>query len=307
MNEQAEKLISIPLAILESVLASYIFDRYSKNFDADCFNKVDYSILVRIQDKIKEEYEKEQLHNYITQNPLLPNSRFPFISDEAKSDFIKKFYNSHPDLKSVGSEKVSECLGKYVDEINDFLNKTLSADVKFLTKQVNDAKNSITNEIHRSKNDILKNTVTKYSKTAYTAWKISHDKIIKQSAAAKDLLCIISFLDPCDIPLHDIFLRTGQYSSYALNQIITTIQNYSLFTMHEDLVDIHGIAQEFIRVQMSADQEYQQYYEEALKFLSGLIPDKITNASEKDLVNRLIKHAMQLVSYKPATILAGMI
>lgn len=529
------------LAVLESTLASYLYDRYDKKANASCFNEVDHSTLTQIQNTLKEEYEKELMHSYVTQNPILPNSRYPFISDKAKSDFITKFYDEHPDLKSVGSEKVSECLGKYIDEINKFLNDILSAEGKFLAKQINDTETSITNEIQNSKKeilsaineacppmerkgeaipspqpykigaknnlfsgrvqkindimlklkedklvfltgkggmgksqiaheiafrsqdeyklimwfqsnteaellnefntaaifyhliteekenfnyvasmlsafigefpnslivydnaddisiefltskclfhgadiivttqnsnvdsdefsvipidvfttkesqsfllshssnrkqadtditsvpalcnllenyplaleyarayvnrtqssfeeymqiynehkcDILNTPILKYQKTAYTAWKISYDKIIKQSAAAKNLLCIVSFLDPYDIPLHDIFLLTNQYSSYDLNQIISTIQSYSLFTIHEGLADIHGITQDFIRIQMTEEQEYQEYYEKALKILSELIPDKITDASERDLVNRLIKHAIQLV------------
>lgn len=544
MNVLKNDFTSAILAIIESVLASYIYGHQDQKSRAACFNHVDASTLTHIQNKIKEEYESGQLHDYITQNPLLPNSRYPFISDEDKSNFINKFYEIHPDLKYVASKKAHECLGEYVDKINEFLSKTLSADGKFLAMRIDNAQSHITNQIqnsenkilsaikdsssslegqnnlmsnppfykvgtknklfsgriqeinaiklrlnedklvfltgksgmgksqiaheiifqsldqyklvmwfqanteaellnelntaaifyhlikekvddfqyvasllssfiakfpsaliiydsaddipieflinncifdkadilittqnsnidldefsvipigaftsaesevflsthsscrkladadtaavsalcsllenyplaleyarayvnkthssfaeymqiyHEHKHEILKTPISKYQKTAYTAWKISYDKIIKQSKAAKNLLCTISLLASYDIPLHDIFLLTKQYSSYDLNQIISIIKSYSLITIHDEFADIHGITQEFIRKQMLDDQEYQEYYAKSLTLLSGLMPERITCVSDRDLVNRLAKHAIQFVSYK---------
>ena len=147
------------------------------------------------------------------------------------------------------------------------------------------------------KHDILSKPLTKYEKTAYTAWKLSYDKIVRQSKAAKDILNILSFLDTHDIPLRDIFVLSQQYSLDKLNSILLIIKNYSLLTIQDNFANIHEITQEFIRLQMQEDQEYQTYYEKSLHIFSELMPDRITNAAEKDLVNRITKHAIQLISY----------
>lgn len=107
------------------------------------------------------------------------------------------------------------------------------------------------------KHDILSKPLTKYEKTAYTAWKLSYDKIVRQSKAAKDILNILSFLDTHDIPLRDIFVLSQQYSLDKLNSILLIIKNYSLLTIQDNFANIHEITQEFIRLQMQKDQEYQ--------------------------------------------------
>ena len=84
---------------------------------------------------------------------------------------------------------------------------------------------------------------------------------------------------------NNIFLFKKQYSLFELNQIISAITSYSLFTVNDKLANTHGITQEFIRLQMKEDYSYQSYFEKALQLFSELIPQKITNSSERDLVN----------------------
>lgn len=92
-------------------------------------------------------------------------------------------------------------------------------------------------------------------------------------------------------------MLSQQYSLDKLNSILLIIKNYSLLTIQDNFANIHEITQEFIRLQMQKDQEYQTYYEKTLHIFSELMPDRITNAAEKDLVNRITKHAIQLISY----------
>lgn len=84
-----------------------------------------------------------------------------------------------------------------------------------------------------NKQKILNSSITSYKKTAYTAWKISFEKVLQYTPTAKDVLNIISFLDSHDIPIYDIF--KDQYSLYDFNQIIASITSYSLFTMYSIL------------------------------------------------------------------------
>lgn len=153
-------------------------------------------------------------------------------------------------------------------------------------------------EIYKeNKQDILNSTTTNYKKTAYTAWQISFQKILQQSPQAKNVLNIISFFDSFNIPIYDIFLFKKQYSSFELNRIISAITSYSLFTVNNNVANTHSITQGFIRSQMKTDCTYDKYFKKALQILSELMPLKITNAHERDLVNRISKHALKLVSY----------
>lgn len=543
MFEKSNNLESILLAIVESVFASRISNHLDKKSMIAFFKKFDESTFALIEREIKDQYEREQVQDFIDKNSFLPNQRYSFISDNAKANFIDKFNNEHPDLKYIGSKKITVCIEQYIDKINELLNDILSTDGKIIIKQITSSENSITKEIQNStqeiistikespsainekkelkpmpapynigkknklffgrcqkiadillklkedklvfltglggigksqiareiifelqnkyelimwfsanteielindfnnaaifyelihdrkddfnyitsklskfinkypsslivydgadnisidflaekcffpnsdiivttqnsnvdidefsvipidlftpeeaqsflltcsnnrkhtefdaesvlslcnllenyplaleyarayvnktqtsfaeyiqiyrehKYDILKGTVTKYKKTAYTAWKISYDNIIQQSTAAKNILSILSFLDTYDIPLRDIFVISQQYSLNDLNSIILNIKKYSLITTHNDFAYIHGITQEFIRLQLQEDQEYQTQYEKTLEIFSEIMPGRITNASEKELINRIIKHAIHLISY----------
>lgn len=543
MIEQVKDLVSIPLSIFESIFATKICNFQNERDTIAYFNEFDKSILTLLEDELKEQYEKEQVHDFLAQNPLLLSQNYVFISDKIKNDFIDEFYNKHQDLKYIGSLKIKSCLAKYVNEINLLLDKILSVEGKVILQKVDTTEKSIINELQNAKqeivsefktslsqinkeqtgesnpifynigrknklfygrnqkikeillklsedklvfltgasgmgksqiaqeivcrlqdrynlimwfpanteielfsefntaaitynlinekkedfkyltsimstfigkfsrsliiydgaddipvefltekcifphsdtivttqnsnvdsdefsvipidtftpeeaesflmtysnnrkqteqdikivatlcdllenyplaleyarayvnktqnsfleymkiykehkHDILSKPLTKYEKTAYTAWKLSYDKIVRQSKAAKDILNILSFLDTHDIPLRDIFVLSQQYSLDKLNSILLIIKNYSLLTIQDNFANIHEITQEFIRLQMQKDQEYQTYYEKTLHIFSELMPDRITNAAEKDLVNRITKHAIQLISY----------
>lgn len=147
----------------------------------------------------------------------------------------------------------------------------------------------------KNKKEILNSSITSYKKTAYTAWKISFDKILQQSPNAKDILNIISLLDTFNIPILNIF--NAQYTPYELNEAISTITGYSLFIMSKHFANTHGITQEFIRYQMYEDKEYQNYYEKTLQIFSSLLPQKITSSSERDVVRLISRHIIKLISY----------
>lgn len=543
MIEQIKELGSISLAIFESIFATKFCDFQDQKTMVAYFDKFDESILSLLEDKLKEQYEQEQVRDFLTQNPLLLNQNYVFISDKEKENFINRFYNNYPDLKYVGSEKIKCCLEKYIDELNLLLNKILSVEGKIILQKIDTTQKSITSELqnvkqeivselkisrptinkeqegefcsifynigkknklfygrnqiieeillklskdkllfltgvggigktqivqeivfrlqdkyklimwfssnteiellnefntaaiaynlinekkedfnyltsilsafigkfpnslivydgaddispdfltekcafHNSdiviatqnsnidldefsvipidtftpeeaesflmiysnnrkqteqdtevittlcdllenyplaleyarayvnktqnsfeeymqiykqhKHDILNKPLSKYKKTAYTAWKLSYDKIIRQSKDTKDMLNILSFLDTHDIPLRDIFILSQQYSLEKLNSIILIIKNYSLITTQNNFANMHGITQEFIRLQMQEDHEYQTQYEKTLQIFSKIMPNRITNASEKELINRIAKHAIQLISY----------
>lgn len=271
MIEQVKDLVSIPLSIFESIFATKICNFQNERDTIAYFNEFDKSILTLLEDELKEQYEKEQVHDFLAQNPLLLSQNYVFISDKIKNDFIDEFYNKHQDLA--------------LEYARAYVNKTQNSFLEYM-------------KIYKEhKHDILSKPLTKYEKTAYTAWKLSYDKIVRQSKAAKDILNILSFLDTHDIPLRDIFVLSQQYSLDKLNSILLIIKNYSLLTIQDNFANIHEITQEFIRLQMQKDQEYQTYYEKTLHIFSELMPDRITNAAEKDLVNRITKHAIQLISY----------
>ena len=118
---------------------------------------------------------------------------------------------------------------------------------------------------------------------------------MKQSADAKEVLQMLSYIDAHEIPWYDIFEKSGCYTLHTLNEIEIIINNYSFFSKDGDIVDMHELTQEFIRLQMQRDNETEKYYEKILNIFSKILPDYIKNASEKELCDRLIRHALALI------------
>ena len=147
MIEQVKDLVSIPLSIFESIFATKICNFQNERDTIAYFNEFDKSILTLLEDELKEQYEKEQVHDFLAQNPLLLSQNYVFISDKIKNDFIDEFYNKHQDLKYIGSLKIKSCLAKYVDEINLLLDKILSVEGKVILQKVDTTEKSIINEL----------------------------------------------------------------------------------------------------------------------------------------------------------------
>lgn len=228
-----------------------------------------------------------------TQNSNVDRDEFPvipvttFTLDESKSFLLNNSNTRHQmetDHQIV--ENLSTALENYplaLEYARAYVNKMHISFEDYLTIY------------NTNKQKILNSSITSYKKTAYTAWKISFEKVLQYTPTAKDVLNIISFLDSHDIPIYDIF--KDQYSLYDFNQIIASITSYSLFTMNDNLANTHEITQEFLRLEMQENQTYQTFFEKTLHLLSKVIPQKITNALERDLVNQITKHAIKVISY----------
>lgn len=228
-----------------------------------------------------------------TQNSNVDRDEFPvipvttFTLDESKS-FLLNNSNSRHQMETDHQivENLSTALENYplaLEYARAYVNKMHISYEDYLTIY------------NTNKQQILNSSITSYKKTAYTAWKISFEKVLQYTSTAKDILNIISFLDSHDIPIYEIFKK--QHPLYDLNQIIASITSYSLFTMNNNLANTHGITQEFIRLEMQENQTYQTYFEKTLHLLSEVIPQKITNALERDFVNQITKHATKAISY----------
>ena len=228
-----------------------------------------------------------------TQNSNIDRDEFPvipvttFTLDESKSFLLNNSSSRHQmetDHQIV--ENLSTTLENYplaLEYARAYVNKMHISFEDYLTIY------------NTNKQKILNSSITSYKKTAYTAWKISFEKVLQYTPTAKDVLNTISFLDSHDIPIYDIF--KNQYSSYDFNQIVASITSYSLFTMNDNLANTHGITQEFLRLEMQENHTYQTYFEKTLHLLSEVIPQKITNTLERDLVNQITKHAIKVISY----------
>ena len=152
-NKLVDELVKATLAVFESVFASKICDYQNKKITLKYFDDFDESILSCIRNTIKDQYELEKAQEFILQHPLYFKQNYQFIDDDKKINFIDDFYKKNPDLRSIGSKRINQCLETYIDKLNELLNNLLSAEGKIIVNQINTTSSKIINEIHGSQQE----------------------------------------------------------------------------------------------------------------------------------------------------------
>ncbi len=105
----------------------------------------------------------------------------------------------------------------------------------------------------------------KYHETIAKTWQISIDKIANELSCSKDLLYIISFFAPDNIPI-DIFEKHREFLSLDLKnlfenelnaeELFTLLENYSIITIDEKYMSVHKLVQEVIKLNIDQNTWY---------------------------------------------------
>ena len=126
-------------------------------------DKMDLYIVENINNYLKNPYEKEQLLNFIMQNPKFFESKYQFINEKEKNEYIELFYKNNSQIYSVEDENIKKCLDLYIEKVNDFLNKILSVDGKVLLDKICTSTNTIMDRLEGVEEIIKEKSVQKYS------------------------------------------------------------------------------------------------------------------------------------------------
>ena len=126
-------------------------------------DKMDLYIVENINNYLKNPYEKEQLLNFIMQNPKFFESKYQFINEKEKNEYIELFYKNNSQIYSVEDENIKKCLELYIEKVNDFLNKILSVDGKVLLDKICTSTNTIMDRLEGVEEIIKEKSVQKYS------------------------------------------------------------------------------------------------------------------------------------------------
>lgn len=139
-----------------------------------------------------------------------------------------------------------------------------------------------------------------YPYTVATTWGLSFENVEKESPEGADLLRLLAFFAPDDIPRSLITegeehlpesLKPLANDSLALNRALTALRRYSLIEMSEDSYSMHRLMQAVVRGSLSID-ETRKYAGTAVN-----IVDEAFKFEENDLASwhgaaRLLSHAL---------------
>ncbi|MCC7161551.1 MAG: tetratricopeptide repeat protein, partial [Anaerolineae bacterium] len=156
--------------------------------------------------------------------------------------------------------------------------------------------------------DLWKNSTKpqNYHATVATTWDISFEQIAAQSLAAADLLNLIAFFAPDDIPLDVIKAYKGYLPEplagtvvdpLALNAAIATLLGYSLVERRGDNLFAHRLVQTVTRDRLD-DARRKRWAQTAVQIVNDAFPGDVqTNVEGWATCARLLPHGLEATAH----------
>ncbi|MEK6302606.1 MAG: FxSxx-COOH system tetratricopeptide repeat protein [Acidobacteriota bacterium] len=146
---------------------------------------------------------------------------------------------------------------------------------------------------------------TDYPHTVATTWSISFGKVEEKDAAAADLLRLLAFFAPDDIPIW--VLRDGAEQmpgalaaiaadGVRLDKAVMALRKYSLIEVENDAISIHRLVQAVIRLAMD-DEALRQWTQVAVEVVNAAFPLGSQDVRTWPVCSALQPHASVILSY----------
>jgi tetratricopeptide (TPR) repeat protein len=159
-------------------------------------------------------------------------------------------------------------------------------------------------ELFRNNRDRLLRlvNVVGYPHTIATTWEISFQKLVEEYPVSIDLLSLLSFLSPENIPKSLIMkekkvlpepLASALEDEIGLNQTIAALRKYSLISVNDEHLSVHQLVQEVTRSRLGNDKN--KWAEIALKMINSGFKFDIFNAETWQRCSLLLSHALTAI------------
>jgi tetratricopeptide (TPR) repeat protein len=142
-------------------------------------------------------------------------------------------------------------------------------------------------------------------RTVDTTWDLSLQRLQQESPAAVELLNLLAFLAPEDLPwgllanhadeLPDA-LATAARDDLALAEVIGALQRYSLAKVTGDGLSTHRLLQAVIRQGLNDDAQ-REWAAAAVQLLGATFPDDSADVRTWDDCQRLLSHALAVTGH----------
>ena len=125
-------------------------------------------------------------------------------------------------------------------------------------------------------------------------WRISFDKLRTEEPGALDLLNLIAWLAPDDIP-RDLLHSTAE-SPLAFNRTVEALRRYSLVQTGDGVISVHRLVQEVTRSGLEGAEE-KRWAEAAVKLVNDAFPFYSEDYRNWPTCARLLPHALQVTDH----------
>jgi tetratricopeptide (TPR) repeat protein len=125
-------------------------------------------------------------------------------------------------------------------------------------------------------------------------WRISFGKLRDENPAALDLLRLIAYLAPDNIPRN--LLQSTAANPLAFNKSVEALRRYSLIETGEDTVSVHRLVQEVTRNGLE-ESERRRWAEAAVELVNNDFPSDSDDYRNWSICSRLLAHAIEATKY----------
>jgi tetratricopeptide (TPR) repeat protein len=139
-----------------------------------------------------------------------------------------------------------------------------------------------------------------YPYTVAATLSLSLDKVLQKSPVAADLLNLLAFLGPDEIPLSVVTggrrhlpeaLSETASDAVAMNNAIKSLRQYSLVERSGDLVTVHRLVQAVVRDRLD-EREKKRWAEAAVRLVNDAFPVQSQDVRTWPECARLLPHAL---------------
>ncbi|WP_341747470.1 tetratricopeptide repeat protein [Candidatus Tisiphia endosymbiont of Dascillus cervinus] len=248
-------------------------------------------------DKYKTTKEGQGIDEFLPQLP--PDANKPYIiitsrnqqwgnsikvlslglfSKEEAIEFIKKSLNINNDVQDIGIAKLVETLQYFPLALQQAVGYIRQADeeLKNIEPEETYKINDYLKEYEKKTKELLDyefpdDSYDLYSKTTFTTWKITFDKIkqTKHGEKALEILNIMAYLAPEDIP-NKMFLELTD--EVNLRAIIHLLKQYSMIGIKAGTSNIHRLVQQVIRLDLKEQGKEEEIFTKTFTILKEYFP-----------------------------------
>jgi tetratricopeptide (TPR) repeat protein len=126
-------------------------------------------------------------------------------------------------------------------------------------------------------------------------WRVSFEKLQNENPAALDLLYLIAYLAPDNIP-RDLLQSTAK-TPIEFNNAVESLRDYSLIETGEGMISVHRLVQKVIRDRLFAQGKHKGWVEMAVGLVSVAFPSQSGNFSNWPACSLLLAHALAVADH----------
>ncbi|MBI3697510.1 MAG: TIR domain-containing protein, partial [Acidobacteria bacterium] len=141
---------------------------------------------------------------------------------------------------------------------------------------------------------------TDYPRSVAATFQLSLDRLREEAPAALDMLHLLAYLAPDDIP-RDLVEGAAAKNPLEWNRAVAALRRYSLAELRDDAFALHRLVQAVIRASLSAEAEWA---ERAMRLLDDAFPFKGDKVETWTRSSRLLPHALAAATHAEALAVA---